>query len=214
MIAAVVPARGGSKGLPGKNIKPLLGKPLIAWSIEAALASSAVDEVIVSSDADEILAVAADCGAGTDKRPAELASDAARTIDVLKELAARRTDIDTFVLLQPTSPLRAPSLIDECIADFRGGGYDNLATGFWCKFQAFGSHNNLPRQETRGFFYDDGNVYVLARGIVEQGRWFGESICRKVIDKWMNFEIDDEVDWVVLEALMARYAAAGTAAQD
>lgn len=205
MILAVIPARAGSKGLPGKNVKPLLGKPLIAWSIEAALGAASVDEVVVSSDSDDILAIAASFGSGIDKRPAELATDGAKTIDVLTELAGRRPDVDTFVLLQPTSPLRGKGLIDACVAEFQAGGYDDLATGFWCKYQAFGSHNNLPRQETQGFFYDDGNVYVLSRKIVEQRKWFGDNICRKVIDRWMNYEIDDEVDWVVLEALMARY---------
>lgn len=203
---AVIPARGGSKGIPGKNILAVHGKPLIAWSIEAALAAASIDHVVVSTDSDEIATVARGCGADVLKRPAELATDEATTIAVMGHVAACFADTQVFVVLQPTSPLRAPGLIDECLQIFENDGHDNLATGFYCKYREFGSHNNARRQDSQGFFYDDGNVYVLTRKLVEQGRWFGDNIARHVIARPMNYEIDDAVDLVILDALLDHYA--------
>ena len=203
---AVIPARGGSKGIPNKNIVTIREKPLIAWSIEAALASTSIDRAIVSTDSDEIAAVAREFGAEVLSRPAELATDEATTIAVIRHVAACIEDAQVLVVLQPTSPLRAPGLIDECVQIFETGGYDNLATGFYCKYREFGSHNNERRQDYQGFFSDDGNVYVLARKLVEQGRWYGNNIARHVIPRPMNYEIDDAVDLVVLDALLTRYA--------
>lgn len=207
MRLAVIPARGGSKGLPGKNIRALNGKPLIAWSIEAALGARAIDRVVVSTDNDEIAAVAKRFGADVLPRPAALATDEATTIAVMMHVAAEVPDARTFVVLQPTSPLRDPGLIDDCIAAYERGQHTNLATGYWCKYQEFGTHHNMRRQDYPGFFYDDGNVYVLSRALVEQGRWFGDHICRQVIARHQNYEIDDEVDFVICEALMCRYGA-------
>ena len=206
---AVIPARGGSKGLPRKNLRPLAGKPLIAWSIAAAKAAAGIDRVAVSTEDAEIGSVAAAHGAEVLWRPAALATDEATTIAVLQYIARDQApEAGTFVVLQPTSPLRDLGLIDECLAAYRTGGHDNLATGFWCKYLAFGSHNNQRRQDYPGFFYDDGNVYILDRGLARAGRWFGERIARHVIAKHQNFEIDDEVDFAILECLMARYGAA------
>lgn len=209
MRLAVIPARGGSKGLPGKNIRPILGQPLIAWSIQAALEATAVDRVVVSTDSAEIAAVARDLGAEVLPRPAGLATDEATTIAVLKHVAAEAPDADPFVVLQPTSPVRDRGLIDECVAAYEHGAYTNLATGYWCKYQEFGTHANMRRQDYKGFFYDDGNVYILSRGLVEAGLWFGGSICRHVIARHQSYEIDDEVDFVVCEALLRRFGRTG-----
>ncbi len=205
MRLAVIPARGGSKGLPGKNIKSICGKPLIAWSIEAALDAKEIDRVVVSTDSEEIADVARNFGADVLMRPEELATDEATTIAVLENIAGEVQDADTFIVLQPTSPLRNEGLIDSCIKKFKQGEYSNLATGFWCKSQEFGSHNNMRRQDYKGFFYDDGNIYILPRSLVEKGRWYGDNICRYVIEREQNYEIDDEVDFIVLEALMRYY---------
>lgn len=202
---AVIPARGGSKGLPGKNIRDLNGKPLIAWSIEAALAADKIDRVLVSTDSDEIAAVARRFGADVLPRPAELATDEATTISVLMHVAEEVPEADTFIVLQPTSPLRHKGRIDECIKVYESGDYDNLATGYYCKFQEFGSHNNMRRQDIQGFFYDDGNIYILDRAVVERGRWFGERIARYELSREETFEIDDEIDFAILETLMERF---------
>lgn len=203
---AVIPARGGSKGLPGKNIRTVAGRPLIAWTIDAAKRSRLLDRVVVSTECAAIAEVATQCGCEVLMRPEALATDDATTIALMSHIASEAPDFDTFVVLQPTSPLRADGLIDACIAEFARGDVDNLATGYYCKMREFGSHNNGRRQDYQGFFYDDGSVYVLTRALVEDGRWFGERIGRHIISKEQCFEIDDEIDEIVLEALLNRYA--------
>jgi CMP-N-acetylneuraminic acid synthetase len=117
---AVITARGGSKGFPGKNLAPLCGQPLIAFSIEAGRRASRVDRVVVSSDDDQILKVAASLGAHPLLRPADLASDTAASEPViahalLSERAEGR-EYDLVVLLQPTSPLRTSADVDAALA--------------------------------------------------------------------------------------------------
>jgi len=120
-LLAIIPARGGSKGLPGKNIKELCGKPLIAWSIEQAKSCSYIDRIVVSTDDREIAYVAKKYGAEVPfMRPAELANDTASTIDVifyainwLREYEDYRSEY--ILLLQPTSPLRSSEDIDGAI---------------------------------------------------------------------------------------------------
>jgi len=202
MNLAVIPARGGSKGLPGKNIRNLNGKPLIGWSIEAGLSSSLIDKVVVSTDTDDIACIARSYGAEVDIRSENLAADDTTTIAVLQDLVTRYQEADTIVVLQPTSPIRDVGLIDKCINIFKEGKYSNLATGFWCKYKEFGSHNNLRRQDYKGFFYDDGNVYVLSRSLVEKGLWCGDNFYSYETARHQNFEIDDLIDFVILEALL------------
>ncbi|WP_407275471.1 cytidylyltransferase domain-containing protein [Halothiobacillus sp. DCM-1] len=116
-ILAVIPARGGSKGLPGKNIRPLAGKPLIGWTIEAARASRWITRTVVSSEDPEILAVARDYGAETPFiRPAQLAQDDTPGLAVVLHALDALPDFDWVVLLQPTSPLRKTEDIDGAIA--------------------------------------------------------------------------------------------------
>lgn len=112
---AIIPARGGSKRLPRKNVLDLAGKPLIAWTIEAGLMSSYIDKVIVTSDDKEILEISKRFGAETIKRPDELANDTATTFDAVKHTIDNMEKYDYIVLLQPTSPLRNFKHIDEAI---------------------------------------------------------------------------------------------------
>lgn len=116
-VLALITARGGSKGLPRKNVLPLGGKPLIAWSIAAAKGSTLVDRLVLSSDDDEIMSVAAAWGCEVPfVRPAELATDQASSLDVVRHtLGALPQRYDYVVLLQPTSPLRSSEDIDACI---------------------------------------------------------------------------------------------------
>ena len=122
-ILAVIPARGGSKGIKDKNIYPIKGKPLIAYTIEAGLGSKYVDMVMVSTDSETIAAKAKEYGAQVPfMRPAELASDTSKTIDAIVDVLTRFSqmgdDYDVLVLLQPTSPLRNSSDIDTAIELF------------------------------------------------------------------------------------------------
>jgi CMP-N,N'-diacetyllegionaminic acid synthase len=121
-LIAVIPARGGSKGIPRKNIRPLCGRPLIAYSIEAARQSRAVDRTVVSTDDGEIAEVSRNLGAEVRMRPAALSQDDTPTRAVLEhvmaELAAERYVADAVLTLQPTSPLRTAQHIDEAAALF------------------------------------------------------------------------------------------------
>jgi N-acylneuraminate cytidylyltransferase len=203
MILGITPARGGSKGIPGKNIKVLSGKPLIAWTIEAAKESKMIDRYVVSTEDEEIAAISREYGADVIERAPELATDEATTLSVLKH-AIEKIPCDSVVLLQATSPIRRGGLIDECIREFIDNEYDSLATGFTCKFIEYGK-NNLRRQDIDGFFYDDGSIYVIKADLIERGERFGEKIGRKAISRRENIEIDDEFDfWIAEKILLAR----------
>ena len=200
MILGLIPARGGSKGVPGKNIKEINGKPLIEWTIECAKKSKRLDRILVSTDNEEIADIARKCGAEILMRPNELATDTASTQDVMVH-ALKNYPADTVVLLQPTSPYRSEGLIDRCIEGFEKNGYDSLATGFICDYKEYGT-NTLPRQQIKGFFYDDGNVYVIKAKNILAGDRYGKSIGYYYTDRYENVEIDDEFDFWLLEQIL------------
>jgi N-acylneuraminate cytidylyltransferase len=115
-VLAVIPARGGSKGVPGKNIHPVGGHPLIAWTVMAANASRYIDHVILSSDDDAIMETARAAGCEVPfRRPAALATDEATSVDVVLDALERTPNYDVIVLLQPTSPLRVAEDIDATL---------------------------------------------------------------------------------------------------
>lgn len=200
MILGLIPARGGSKGIPEKNIKKIAGKPLLVWTIEAALKAEKIDRVMVSTDSEKIACVAKEAGAEILMRPSILATDTASTQDVMVH-ALQYCPADTLVLLQPTSPYRHNGLIDECIVEFLEHNYDSLATGFICNYKEYGT-NHLPRQQIQGFFYDDGNVYVIKARNILAGDRYGHKIGRKIISRYENAEIDDEFDFWLLEHIL------------
>lgn len=200
-IVAIIPARGGSKGIPRKNIKNFCGKPLIAWSIEEALKSQYVSKVYVSTEDKEIAEIAQKFGAEISWRPLELASDSATTKAVLIDFV-KRINCEALVVLQPTSPIRVNGLIDKAIERFIEKDVDTLATGFTSYQYEWTSVDNTPRQELKGWFYDDGNVYVHKPYYLKAGNYWGEKREAMVIEEFYNHEIDTDVDWVVLESLM------------
>lgn len=203
MILGLIPARGGSKGVPGKNIRIINGKPLIVWSIEKGLKSKLIDKLVVSTDSEEIAKIAKGAGAEVLMRPAELATDTASTQAVMVH-ALQYYPADSLVLLQPTSPYRSEGLIDECIGEFLQDDYDSLATGFICDYKEYGK-NTLPRQQIQGFFYDDGNVYVIKADNILKGDRYGVRIGRKFISRYENAEIDDEYDFWLLEQILKKF---------
>lgn len=207
LILGLIPARGGSKGVPRKNIRTINGKPLIAWTIEKARASKLLDRVVVSTEDEEIAQVARVYGAEVLKRPAELANDIASTQEVMVH-ALQYCSADILVLLQPTSPCRSDGLIDACIEEFLSEGYDSLATGFICDYKEYGS-NTLPRQHIQGFFYDDGNVYVIKVSNILAGDRYGKKIGKKIISRYENAEIDDMFDFWLLEQILRKQETEG-----
>jgi len=201
-ILGLIPARGGSKGIPRKNIKPLGNKPLIAYSIEAGLQSRYLDKVLVSTDDEGIAQIARQYGADVPFiRPTELARDDTPTLPVIQHtlqfLAEQGENYDAVCLLQPTSPFRPPEFIDRAIEIFMQRGADSLVTvrkvpheynPHWV-FEpdrngflhiATGESNNeiIPRrQELPPAYYRDGNIYVMTTDLVlRQNALLGEKL--------------------------------------
>ena len=136
-ILSIIPARGGSKGIPRKNLKPILNKPLVAYTIEASLKSKYITKTIVSSEDEEIIKVSSDYGAQIIRRPDELAADVTKTapvmLQVLEELEKQNYKADYVVLLQPTCPLRDENYIDEAFNYYfekQKEGYDSCFSAF------------------------------------------------------------------------------------
>ena len=213
MILGVIPARGGSKGIPQKNVRQVCGKPLIAWTIEAAQQSVLLDRWVVSTEDPEIARISRRYGAEILNRPPQLATDTTPTLHVLKH-ALNHVSADIVVLLQPTSPIRSSGLIDRCIRQFQDTQADSLATGFMCKYQEYALDNNLRRQDRAGFFYDDGNVYVLRASMVSAGEQFGEKIERVLLDREQNIEVDDFFELWLAEKVLERRSAGNPSPTD
>lgn len=199
----VIPARGGSKGIPRKNIKMIAKKPLIAWTIEAAKESKLLDYFVVSTEDKEISNIAKKYGAPVIKRPVKLASDTATTLSVLRHVLTK-IDAENIVILQPTSPIRGPGLIDKCIKEFKKYNLDNMGTGFICKFKEYGKYA-ARRQDLKGFFYDDGNVYVVKSKLIKSGKLFGKKVGRFLDKREENIEIDDVFDFWLAEQILLKY---------
>lgn len=221
---AIIPARYGSKGLPGKNIKKLCDKPLIAWSIEHAKASKYIDEVHVSTDCEEIAAVARMHGAKVPfLRPKELAEDSTSTADVLihhlKELEKLGLKFNHLVLLEPTSPLRESTDIDKAFEILNSNSRATSVVGIgmvesqhpsFCVTlddQGFlKSKNNfkiLRRQEIEPLYFYEGSVYISEIEAFKVNRnFYHNNTLGYVFPKWKTFEIDDIVDFIIVEALM------------
>ena len=199
----IIPARGGSKGIPRKNIKTIAGKPLIAWSIEAAQTSGLLSRVVLSTEDKEIVEIAESLGVEVLDRPVELATDEATTVSTIEHVL-KAINAEAVVLLQPTSPVRDKGLIDRCIKRFEETRVDCLATGFVCKYKEYGSYTQR-RQDMRGFFYDDGNIYVIKSDLIRRGVMFSGNAERIEISREQNIEIDDEFDfWLAEQILLKR----------
>ena len=172
-MLALIPARGGSKVIP-KNIKILGNKPLLFWSIERSLESKNINTTLISSDSDEILTLVNKYyGSSVElqKRPAELASDESKTVDLLKYIAYQYKNFEQIVILQPTSPLRPSYLIDKMIQAHVSSGNDLTVSGYYSTDYPFGEHKNISRQNLTPLFYDDGSVYIFRYKTAITGDW-------------------------------------------
>ncbi|QDG78109.1 cytidylyltransferase domain-containing protein [Labrenzia sp. PHM005] len=217
-VAVIIPARGGSKGIPGKNIKPFLGLPLVAHSIRAAQAAETVSDVIVSSDDDEILAVAREYGAEGLKRPDDISGDEASSesavLHAISETEACQA-ADTIVFLQCTAPLTSAAEIDQVV---RTRGEKDADTAFSVvEVHAFlwqiaedgsgiginhdASKPRQRRQERPQEFRETGAIYALRKGgFVKAGeRFFGRSV-PVVLPDAVEIDLDTPRDWLALEA--------------
>ena len=202
-VLGVIPARGGSKGIPRKNIKELLGHPLIWWSIQAAKHSKLLDRFVVSTEDKEIAEISDQLGAEVLFRSADLASDEAILTDVLGDIL-KRIQAEIVVLLVPTSPVRVNDIIDSAIKLFLEKDPDSLATGYINNYSEWGTVAEIPRQKKQGYFVADGCVYIHKAEVLRNGNWFGEKLEKMVIPHYYNFDIDDEADFWAVEGIIKR----------
>jgi CMP-N-acetylneuraminic acid synthetase len=224
-VLAVITARGGSKGVPRKNIRILAGKPLLVWTAEAALAARRLARVIVSTEDDEIAEVARSAGVDVPiMRPRELAEDTTPTLPVLqhavRELEATGDRFDAICLLQPTSPLRTAQMIDECVASLDASGADSVVTTLpvphqynphWVYFgeargelrPALGEREPIPRrQNLPPAWHREGSIYVTRRDVLVGGSLYGRRIVGYPVDPSRSVNIDTLHDWDRAEALL------------
>ena len=224
-VVAVIPARGGSKSVPGKNIKLLGEKPLLAWSVEVALQVSALDRVIVSTDDEKIAEVARKYGAEVFARLPALATDHSLVIDTLRDLYKRLSadgeTADIMVLLEPTCPLRSAQDIENCL-QLIADGCDSAAT-----FKGADLHPHrawritegepevfvpgaipwLPRQQLPHAYQLNGAVYAFGTGRLtrsEPGLLFGRRGA-VVMPPERSVDIDGPIDFIVAEEVLREY---------
>lgn len=202
-ILGVIPARGGSKAIPRKNLHPVAGKPLVAWSLEAARQSRALTRCVVSTEDAEIGSVVEALGGTVLWRPPELATDEADTLSVLQH-ALDSLPADIVVVLQPTSPVRGAGLVDACVERFLATGADSLGTVYRDFNYEYGVE--MPRrQEIQPRFLDNGNVYVISADVVRSGRSFGDRIATFETGREESVDVDEPFDlWLAEQILLHR----------
>jgi CMP-N,N'-diacetyllegionaminic acid synthase len=216
----IIPARGGSKRLPRKNVLDLCGKPLIVHTIEAALKSKYINKVIVSSDDEEILNISSNFGADILKRPYELANDTATTFDAIKHTIDNFEKYDYIVLLQPTSPLRNEKHIDEAIELLEKKKADAIVSVCEMEHSPLWS-NTLPKdgsmsnflkdeilnkrsQDLEKFYRLNGAIYICkTEKLIENKSFFlKDNIFAYIMNREYSIDIDEEIDFKMAEVLM------------
>jgi CMP-N-acetylneuraminic acid synthetase len=218
---AIIPARGGSKRLPNKNILPLVGKPMLVWTIESAIQSKYLDEIVLSTDSDDIIKVAGNYKIKTIKRPLELASDTAKTVDVVKHVIENiDKKYDFIVLLQPTSPLRTSAHIDEAIEQLIKLNADAIISvteadlsPLWCNIlpENLSMENFISEdikhkrsQELPKFYRLNGAIYICkTEKLIEENTFFlKKNVYAYIMDKKSSIDIDEELDFKLAEIIL------------
>lgn len=209
---AIIPARGGSKRLPRKNVLDLNGKPLIVWSIEAALKSEYIDKVVVSSDDEEILTISKKYGAFVLQRPDDLANDKATTFDAIEHAIKNIQRYDYIVLLQPTSPLRNTQHVDKAIELLEFKNADAVVSVCEMDHSPLWSNTLDDTLSMQGFLKDEvlnkrsqdletyyrlnGAIYICRTDklLQEKSFFLKDNIFAYLMDKKSSIDIDEEID--------------------
>lgn len=225
-VLGLIPARGGSKGVPGKNIRPLCGKPLLQYTAEAALAARHLSRVILSTDDEKVARVGEQCGLEIPfLRPAALAQDQTPMLPVVQHalscLESLGERFSAVCLLQPTNPLRRSEDIDGCIELFEREGADAVVTilsvpheynPHWVYFQrddgtlriSTSEREPIPaRQSLPAAYHREGSVYVTRTSVITDGQsLYGERLLGYLVDQDHSVNIDSPDDWERAESLM------------
>lgn len=218
---ALIPARGGSKGIPKKNIKNIAGKPLIAWSIEHALNSSLVDKVFVSTDCPEIASYARKYGAEVPfMRPAEISGDQATTESVMLHfydwLKDNNHHYENLMLIQATSPVRSSERLDDAIRFFIDHNYDSLVSVanshrfFWrCPEYPVASYDYMKRPrrqdiaEAEKVYMETGSFYITKMKTLYESK---NRLCGRIgmycTPEIESYEIDTLMDFKICELIL------------
>jgi N-acylneuraminate cytidylyltransferase/CMP-N,N'-diacetyllegionaminic acid synthase len=227
-VLALIPARGGSKGLPRKNILPLHGKPLVAWPIAAARGSKYVDRVVISTDDQEIAGIAVKYGCEAPfMRPAELASDTAPSFGFIKHaiefLADQNDHYDYLLLLEPTSPLTEPSDVDSALEqlDSRRDIADSIVgvckaeaanpvfiarlteTGTLAPFSRENFKTPYRRQDIPKAYFFEGSLYISdVQVLLDEGGFVHDRTLPYEVPRYKSVEIDELYDLILVEATL------------
>ncbi|EMH6404191.1 acylneuraminate cytidylyltransferase family protein [Providencia rettgeri] len=222
-MIALIPARGGSKGLPRKNIKLLNGKPMIAYTIEAALNSKYITDVVISTDDQEIYDIALSYGAkDTFLRPKELAEDSSLAIDnyiyTIQRLEKEYNyNLDSFIVLQPTSPLRSTEDIDNSICLFTENKADSVIS--FCeehhpiKWHKYINKNNkledifdenllVNRQDIIPTYYPNGAIYIFSKNLILERKYYSKNTYAYIMPRSRSVDIDTIDDFEYVQFLM------------
>lgn len=223
-IVAVIPARGGSKGIPRKNIIDFCGKPLIAWSIEQALNAEGVDGVWVTSDSEEILDVSVKHGAIPIKRPETIAGDAATSesawLHALEVIEGQGISVEAMIGMQATSPVRESKDLENGVMTFRSSACDSLFSAsplgdffIWEKKKDasyasvnYDYENRKRRQDVAEQYVENGSFYIFQPELLrKKNNRLGGKIDVSVMEFWKAFEVNDMNDLKLCEVLMKAY---------
>lgn len=219
----IILARGGSKGIPNKNIIDFCGKPLLVWSIEQAKQVKSINSVWVSSDSEKILNVAKENGANVIKRPMNLSEDTSTSesgwLHALDEIEKNHS-VDLIIGMQPTSPLRESDDIQKALIEFDNDKYDSMFSGavlndflIWKKnighiYESFNYDykNRKRRQDTEEQIVENGSFYIFKPEILRnQKNRLGGKIGFAKMEFWKTFEIDSLEDLELCKVLMRHY---------
>ena len=220
---AIIPARGGSKRLPGKNIKLFDGLPLISYAIKLALSNKKISKVIVSTDNDEIARVAQQYGAEIIRRPEEIAGDTATTTSALKHVLETIFDSNDLpqgvITLQVTNPLRSEKLLNDCIEEFEKEykKIDSVITVSENKHKLGEIENNRftptlynleqRSQDIKKYYFENGQIYITKSTVIlEKESVFGDEVYPIIVnDIFSSIDIDTLEDFELGEIVYQKY---------
>lgn len=219
----LIVGRAGSKRLPGKHLLLLGDKPLLAWTLEAALGAKSLKKIIISTDSQEMMDMAAAYGVEAPfSRPDELSGDFASPLDVVRHAVhfckERGEVFDTVVLLQPTSPFRTSRHIDESVEIHYQTGADTTTSVCPAREHAYYQGEvrnnefipfnpdkyNQPRQELPLAFIENGSIYVLSVTDIDLNRFYGEKVAAYCMDEFYSVDIDTRHDFNYAKFLLQR----------
>lgn len=220
-VIAIILARGGSKGIPNKNILEFCGHPLVGWSIMQSKITPNIDDVYVSSDSAKILEIANNYGAKTILRPDSISGDSAKSEEAIHHaLDYLKITYEIIIMLEPTAPLRRPLDLKESINYFRKNNLDSCFSGaalsdflIWKKNKKgnlvsvnYDYKNQGPRQEREPDYVENGAIYMFKPDIfIRENNRFGGKIGIFPNKFWQSFEIDEKDDWDFVELVFKKY---------